>query len=287
MNFEYTKIKPIKLRDIEKDERWLQERISDDPAILGLGDLIVLQRERAQSSGGRIDFLMYEPEDQTRYEVEVMLGTLDESHIIRTIEYWDIERRRFPNYEHRAVIVAEDITNRFFNIISILNRSVPIIALQLNAFVVESKLVLNFVKILDLAQEEDPNEEEISEQTDRKYWENRANKQSMHVMDLIISEFSNGINKARITYNKSHVALGTIGKNFAWFHPRKGPRVHIQLHMGSDNLEAIASEFEALGIENGIRGKKTITMVITEDELTQHKEKFISVFKAAEESTRR
>ena len=31
---------------------------------------------------------------------------MDESHIIRTIEYWDIERRRYPQYEHVAVIVA-------------------------------------------------------------------------------------------------------------------------------------------------------------------------------------
>ena len=63
MGFEYTKIKPVKLRDVEKDERWLQEKISEDPAILGLGDLVVLQRGKTQSSGGRIDFLMYEPEE--------------------------------------------------------------------------------------------------------------------------------------------------------------------------------------------------------------------------------
>jgi hypothetical protein len=287
MSLEYTKIKPVKLREVQKDERWLQEKISEDPTILGLGDLVVLQRERVQSSGGRIDFLMYEPEEQTRYEVEVMLGTLDESHIIRTIEYWDIERRRYPNFEHRAVIVAEDITNRFFNIISILNRSVPIIALQLNAFVVENKLVLNFVKILDLAQEEDPNEEEISEQTDRRYWENRANKQSLKVMDLIISELSQANSKVRVAYNKGHIAFGSIGKNFAWFHPRKGSRLHVQLHIGPDNREPIVSELEELGIESAVRGKKSITLVITEDEFLQHKEKLVSVFKVAEDSTKR
>ena len=287
MNLEYTKIKPVKLRDVEKDERWLQTKISEDPSILGIGDLVVLQRERPQSSGGRIDFLMYEPEEQTRYEIEVMLGTLDESHIIRTIEYWDIERRRYPNFEHRAVIVAEDITNRFFNIISILNRSVPIIALQLNAFVVESKLVLNFVKILDLAQEEDPNEEEVSEQTDRKYWENRASKQSLKVMDLIIAELSQASNKARVTYNKSHIALGSIGKNFAWFHPRKGARLHTQLLLGPDNRESIVSDLERIGIENSLRGKKSIALVLTEDEFLQNKEKIISILRIGEEGTKR
>lgn len=287
MNFEYAKIKPIKLRDVEKDEPWLQAKISEDPSILGLGDLVMLKKERLQPSGGRIDFLMYEPEEQTRYEIEVMLGTLDESHIIRTIEYWDIERRRYPNFEHRAVIVAEDITNRFFNIISILNRSVPIIALQLNAFVVEDKLVLNFVKILDLAQEDDPSEEEVSEQTDRKYWENRASKQSLKVMDLIISGLLQDSNKARITYNKGHIALGSVGKNFAWFHPRKGARLHTHLLTGPDNRETIVSELEGLGIESSLRGKKIIALMLTEDEFLQNKEKIISIFRVGEENTKR
>jgi len=287
MNLEYIKIKPIKLRDVEKDEKWLQARISEDPSILGLGDLVMLQKERPQASGGRIDFLMYQPETQTRYEIEVMLGVLDESHIIRTIEYWDIERRRYPNFEHRAVIVAEDITNRFFNIISILNRSVPIIALQLNAFVFEQTLVLNFVKILDLAQEEDPNEEEISEQTDRRHWENRASKQSLGVMDLIISALWEESSKGRVAYNKGHIALGSVGRNFAWFHPRKGPRLHSQLLIGAESRESIVSDLEELGIECSLRGPRSIVLMLTEDELERHKEKIISLFRIAEENSKR
>ena len=31
------------------------------------------------------------------YEVEVMLGETDPSHIIRCIEYWDIEKRKYPH----------------------------------------------------------------------------------------------------------------------------------------------------------------------------------------------
>jgi hypothetical protein len=69
---------------------------------------------------------MSDPETGTRYEIEIMLGALNESHIIRAIEYWDIERQRYPTLEHRAVIVAEEITSRFFNVIRLLNRAVPI-----------------------------------------------------------------------------------------------------------------------------------------------------------------
>jgi hypothetical protein len=39
------------------------------------------------------------------YEIEIMLGNLNESHIIRAIEYWDIERQRRPQSDHRAVII--------------------------------------------------------------------------------------------------------------------------------------------------------------------------------------
>src|SRR5438876_2281051 len=101
------------------DERWLQEQVEADPAILGLGELTVYSRERRQSPGGRLDFLLMDPETEDMFEVELMLGRTNESHIIRTIEYWDNERRRWPTREHRAVIVAEEITNRFFNVIAL------------------------------------------------------------------------------------------------------------------------------------------------------------------------
>jgi hypothetical protein len=38
----------------------------------------------------------------------------------------DIERHRFPDIQHRGLIVADEITHRFFNIVSLLNRAVPI-----------------------------------------------------------------------------------------------------------------------------------------------------------------
>src|SRR5439155_4928683 len=77
------------------------------------------------AAGGRIDFLMRDSEAETYYEVEIMLGTLDETHTIRAIEYWDIECQRRPQFEHRAVIVPESITARFFNVLRLMNRAVP------------------------------------------------------------------------------------------------------------------------------------------------------------------
>jgi hypothetical protein len=105
----------------------------------------------------------------------LMLGALDESPIIRTIEYWDIERQRYPTYEHRAVIIAEEITARFFNVIRLLNRAVPLIAIQLTAIPLsKDEIILHGIKVLDIFEEAEPEEESAGEQVDRKYWERRA-----------------------------------------------------------------------------------------------------------------
>lgn len=93
-------------------ERWVQDHIAGDPSILGLGDLVLKDRERFQPRAGWLDLLFQDIDSNRRYEVEIQLGATDESHIIRTIEYWDIERKRYPQYDHTAVIIAEDITSK-------------------------------------------------------------------------------------------------------------------------------------------------------------------------------
>lgn len=100
------------------NEKWLQVRIADKPSILGLGeDVYVYAQERSQPRPGRLDMLLYDAETSTRYEVELQFGATDESHIIRTIEHWDIERKRYPQYNDVGVIVAEEIAARLFNVI--------------------------------------------------------------------------------------------------------------------------------------------------------------------------
>ena len=111
----YVKAKIVSLKNhLEFTEKWVQARIAEDPSIIGLGELSLKDSERPQPSGGRLDLLLHDPDSNTRYEVELQLGKSDESHIIRTIEYWDYQRKKFPQYKHCAVLIAEDITSRFF-----------------------------------------------------------------------------------------------------------------------------------------------------------------------------
>jgi hypothetical protein len=131
------------------DEKWVQDRIAEDPTILGLGELVMKDKERSQPKGGRLDLLLQDVERSHRYEVELQLGSTDETHIIRTLEYWDVERKRYPQYEHSAVLIAEDITSRFLNIIELFNGALPLIAIQLNAVQIDNTISLVFTTVLD------------------------------------------------------------------------------------------------------------------------------------------
>jgi hypothetical protein len=107
---------------------------------------------------------------------------------IRSIEYWDVERQRRPSFTHRAVIVAEHITSRFFNVLRLLNRAVPMIAVQLSAFPIDNNVILHPVTVLDVSEETaDVSAVDQVEQADRAYWEKKADPSSLAVVDKIVA----------------------------------------------------------------------------------------------------
>jgi len=97
MTLKYLPHTRTSLKDAGLSEGWLHEQIKNNPAILGLGELSLLGHEKVLQAGGRLDILLVDEAEETRYETEIMLGATDPSHIIRCIEYWDIERRRYPH----------------------------------------------------------------------------------------------------------------------------------------------------------------------------------------------
>lgn len=218
-------IKPEKISILNHptlNEKWVQEIIANDPSILGLGDLILKDKERIQPKAGRLDLLFQDAELERRYEVEIQLGKTDESHIIRTIEYWDNERKRYPQYDHVAVIIAEDITSRFLNVVGLFNSSIPLIAIQMNAFRNGNDYWLQFTTVLSEIRQE-LEDEEVKEVTDRNYWEKRGTPETVSMVDNllgIISELAPGY---ELKYNKFYIGLAKDGQpdNFADFRPRK------------------------------------------------------------------
>jgi hypothetical protein len=224
----YLPTKPFSLKTSrEHDEKWLQALLAEEEGILGLGALEHLESERRQNNGGRLDLMFQDETGDVRYCVELQLGSTDEAHIIRTLEYWDNERSRNPHIEHIAVIVAEDITTRFLNVISLFNKAVPLIAIQLNAFEVNGDIGINCVKVLDLAQNMGWEDDNTSTKaiTDRGYWEKKATPKTLQFTDHFF-EFVKDVvedHSLELKYNKHYIGMAHNGvaDNFLSFKPRK------------------------------------------------------------------
>jgi hypothetical protein len=222
---DYAKFEKVSLKNHPVlNEKWVQDRIAEDPSILRLGDVILKDKERIQPRAGRLDLLLQEADGNRRYEVEVQLGATDESHIIRTIEYWDIERKRYPMYEHTAVIVAEDITSRFLNVIGLFNGMIPLVAIQMSALKNGDQVGLVFTTVLDhmplgLIDED----EETEEATDRTYWEQRGSKKTLALADQLLEIAKTHDPKLELKYNKFYIGLAENGQpsNFVTFRPKK------------------------------------------------------------------
>lgn len=246
----HVKLASISLKNHKTlDERWVHDVIAADPSILGLGDIAVWDRERIQINGGRLDMILRENETKARYEVEIQLGPTDPSHIIRTIEYWDEERRRYPQYEHTAVIVAEEITSRFLNVISLFNGAIPMIAIQMKAVSVEGGVSLLFTKVLDTLKrglEED--DEEVNEPADRSYWEAQAAAKTVKLADEILELCKEFCADIELSYNKYYIGLRVSAKpcNFASFRPLKK---HLWLSITLPKDDEIDAILEAADID--------------------------------------
>ena len=61
----------------------------------------------------------------------------------------EYQRKRYPQYDHCAILVAEDITSRFLNVIGLFNGTIPLIALQMQALKVGNHTTLIFTKVMD------------------------------------------------------------------------------------------------------------------------------------------
>ena len=230
----------------EFTEKWVQDLIANDPSILNLGDLVMRDRERIQPRAGRLDLLLQDTETKRRYEVELQLGETDEAHIVRTIEYWDIERKRYPQYDHCAVLIAEDITSRFLNVISLFNGTIPLIAIQMQGLKMGDEVTLVFTKVLDELDRgySDEDEDAASAPTDRAYWEKRGTKATVALADQMLADIKELDPSLELKYNKFYIGLSKDGEpyNFVTFRPKKNFLTFEPKLTKSDEIDALIEE---------------------------------------------
>jgi len=278
--------KSLTIREAGKDEYWLQEQIYENPNCLGLGELDTIDRERRQSSGGRLDILLKNPEDDTMYEVEIMLGETDESHIVRTIEYWDNESRRWPQRQHFAVLVAEHINRRFFNVIHLLSNAIPIIAIQVSLLEAHGKQTLFFSKILDTYEEIDDGTSETIKYT-REDWVKKS-KWTLEMADYLLDLFANIYQDPVLNYVKAYIGITSTtssGGSYNYFrlHKRSQNKSLIRFMLKEELHEKMKELLDEDNISYTSK-RKTFSMTIDKRLVEQNSETFIKIAKILKEN---
>lgn len=248
MDSSFTKHEHLLFRDYPQlSERWVHELVKEDPGILNLGsELIIRDSERIQKAAGRLDLLLEDPERRRLYEIELQLGATDPSHIIRCIEYWDHERKRYRRHEHCAVLVAEDITSRFLNVVSLLNAAIPLIALKMQLIKIGSQHTLVFTKVLDeLARWDDEPPAEVVV-VDRNYWDGTGRKETLAFADDLLTVVTQLDPAVSLNYTKYYIGLSKDRQPFNIFsvEPRK---VGVQLNLRLSRSEEVDDKIEAAG----------------------------------------
>jgi hypothetical protein len=256
--------KTVSIREAGFDEYWLQEQIINNPSALELGDLEVIAREKIQSSGGRLDILLKDPQEDKMYEVEVMLGETDETHIVRTIEYWDNEKRKFPQRQHQAVLVAEKFSRRYFNVIQLFSHAIPITAIQAYITEVAGQRSLHFLKVLDTYEEPDELSATAYEEHDEQYWRDYS-AWTLETAKTLQEIIKPQLPAAQLHYVKYYIAISVNGENYIWLHKRSGNKSSIGIWFSDKYRDQASTVLDEAEISYS---KKKQTLWVTTDSKT-------------------
>lgn len=253
----------LTLAECGYNEFWLRDIIYEDPSILGLGDLQAVMKEITQTQGGRLDLLLRDPGDDSMYEVELQLGATDESHIIRTIEYWDNIKKKWPRRSHTAVLVAEEITSRFFNVVQLLSMAVPVIGIQANIVQIGDAKALHFTKMIDSYEEPKPPD---PRSYDEKHWlDNYPGplECARWYRDLLARFYGDIPTK----YFESYISFTVAGIARVWVNKRKNDRALIEVKYVEQDITEATDFLNKEGIAFGTRDNKFLTFNVNLQQL--------------------
>ncbi len=118
--------------------------------------------------------------------------------------------------------MAEGITSRFLNVISLFNGTIPLIAIQMRVVQLGDVVSLLFTTVLDELRR-GFEEEHDREVPDRTYWENRGTKKTVGMADELLAILKTLDPKLELKYNKFYIGLARDGQpnNFVIFRPKK------------------------------------------------------------------
>jgi len=149
--------------------------------------------------------------------------------------------------------------------------------------------VLQFTRVLDIYEfGGEPEDEESAEPVDRGYWEKKAKPESLAVVESVKGLTPTTKGEPKITYNKHHIALGTSGYNFCWFHPRKAASYcHMHINVGAEKRPEIIKRLEDAGIEAGNHSRSSIRLHLNTKDIQEQRDLIANVIQGAEELSHR
>lgn len=236
------------------DEETVQQFIEQTPEVLNLGlKTRLIQKQRRHQGAGILDLLLESEDRQTRYVVELMLGELDEKHIVRAIEYWDYERRAYPDIAHVAVLVAEGL-GRFLNVIGLLSGAgrIPIIVIQMNSYRLENdgSIALTFSRVLEQRKGLVEDESEEDERNQVQPWKDRVPGPIMKSVQSIFEYLKAGT-KTELTLREvqQYIAVSPAGSRstILVFYPQVRA---LQIGIRIDQRNDIDERIQAIGSYN-------------------------------------
>ena len=161
-----------------------------------------------------------------------------------------LSEKRYPQYDHCAVIIAEEITGRFLNVISLFNGAIPLIAIQMKAIKIDNMVSLVFTRVLDELTLGLVNEDEdaAAAPSDRPYWEGKGSPATVKMADAVL-EIARKVDPAlSLNYNKHYIGLKRDGQSFniLTFRPRK---TRLNLEMKIARSQEVDQLIDDAGLE--------------------------------------
>ena len=149
--------------------------------------------------------------------------------------------------------MAENITGRFINVLSLFAGTVPLIAIQLSTLKVGEQIVLNFVRVLDRFGLRTDDEVDVpGVQTTREDWDRRAAPATVALTERFLAVI-NKASKTRLQLNflKHYIGLsdGNRSRNFVYFVPRKQ---HVYIYASVADAQGLSQRLQDDGWEAGV-----------------------------------
>ena len=140
---------------------------------------------------------------------------------------------------------------------------------------------------LHVESDTEPDEEGNDAPRDRSYWNQRASGAALQALDAVVELVSNELQPARVTYNKNHIALGTSGRNFCWFHPpREALHCHLRVRTLADHREEQMRSFDGTGLYVRPFRHDRITLKLSVLDIETHRTQVTALLRTCEALSR-